>query len=100
MRDRATARDGPCTAADMARGYKRGSQRDQKRPAQMNKRAAELGALGRTRTPSLLIRRDQLGFAGFLTCADFHDIASSGSRIPDFSGFPLAGSLAACGLMS
>jgi hypothetical protein len=57
------------------------------------------GALGGTRTPNLLIRKVTLGYAGFLTCADFHDIASSGSRIPDFSGFPLADPLAACGLV-
>jgi hypothetical protein len=54
-------------------------------------------ALGGTRTPNLLIRRVTLGYAGFLTCADFHAIASSGSRIADFSGFPLADPLAACG---
>src|SRR3974390_3401535 len=53
--------------------------------------------LGGTRTPSLLIRSPLLGFAGFLTCADFHHIASSGSRIPGFPGFPLADPLAACG---
>jgi hypothetical protein len=55
------------------------------------------GALGGTRTPSLLIRRDQLDFAGFPTCADLRDIASSGFRILDFPGFPLADPLAACG---
>jgi hypothetical protein len=58
-----------------------------------------VSALGGTRTPNLLIRRDQLGFAGFLTCADSLDIASSGSRILDFPGFPLADPLADCGLM-
>jgi len=66
----------------------------------MSEKAAELGALGGTRTPSFLIRSRLLAFAGFLTCADFHDIASSGSRIPDFPGFPLADPLADRGLMS
>ena len=66
----------------------------------MSEKAAELGALGGTRTPSLLIRSPLLGFAGFPTCADFQDIASSGSRIPDFPGFSLADPLADRGLPS
>jgi len=59
----------------------------------MSEKAAELGALGGTRTPSLLIRSPLLGFAGFLTCADFHDIASFRLSYPGFPGFLIGRSI-------
>jgi len=63
-----------------------------------SREACDLGALGGTRTPNLLIRRVPLGVPGFLTCAGFQRVASLGSRNPGFPGFSLADPLAACGL--
>ncbi len=44
----------------MCRGSQRGSQKEQKGPFRFGQGACELGALGGTRTPNLLIRSQML----------------------------------------
>jgi hypothetical protein len=47
----------------------------------------------------LQIRRDQLGFSGFLTCADFQDIASFRLSYPPFLRFLIGRSIGSLRLM-
>jgi hypothetical protein len=54
----------------------------------------------RRRRRYLQIRRPLLGFAGFLTCADCHDIASFRLSYPAFLRFLIGRSIGSMRLMS